>query len=343
MQGTLGAFLASTLVLLANCAFVSAEDPPVSRSVPGSEEASQPNLDTPTLGGKQFWTDELVHGAWRIQRNVLTGHFRLLDEKNMRRGWGSYDQCLEEFRSSRETGEITPLNPKVVIVLHGLIRSRESMKAITRYLQEQSDYSVLNVSYASARGTLADHAAALGRVIQRLEGVEEINFVGHSLGNLVVRHYLADHTDEAQNLRPDPRIRRIVMIAPPNNGTEMASRFRNNPVFQAVWGESGQELGEGWEELKKHLAVPQCEFGILAGGRGDAHGLNPLVSGDDDFVVAVEETRLIGAADFALVKAPHGTIMDNPAVQAMTLRFLKHGYFTTAENRQPILPTHATP
>ena len=57
-----------------------------------------PNWKFGTLGGKQFWTDELIHGGWRIQRNVLSGHFRLLDADNQRRAWGSWEGCHEQWR-----------------------------------------------------------------------------------------------------------------------------------------------------------------------------------------------------------------------------------------------------
>lgn len=318
---------------------VTAGDPPSHLSPNEARpESSAPNLDSPTFGGKQFWTDEFVYLDWRIQRHVLTGHCRLLDDCNVRRAWGTLEQCRLEFSRQKEQLHLPPLRPRVVIVLHGLVRSRESMSGLCRYLKEHSDYSVLNVSYASAREKLADHALALGHVIEGLEGVQEIDFVAHSLGNLVIRHYLAENTDPASGRQPDPRIRRIVMLGPPNNGADMAQRFRANLLFQAVWGESGRELAEQWSELNKRLAIPTCQFGIIAGGRGDESGFNPLLAGDDDFVVAVAETRLTGARDFIVLPVVHGTMMENQRVQEQTLRFLQHGYFVSEEARQPISP-----
>jgi hypothetical protein len=84
------------------------------------------------------------------------------------------------------------------------------------------------------------------------------------------------------------------------------------------------------------LTIPSCEFGILAGGRGDDIGRNPLLDGDDDFVVSVAETRLAGARDFMVVPALHTVIMDHPAVQEYTVRFLQQGFFQSAERRCPI-------
>ncbi len=120
------------------------------------------NIPTWTLGGKQFWTDTMIHGKWRIQRHVLSGHCRLLDPSNIRRAWGTYDECLSAWNRQKKENRIEPLARKVVIVIHGLGRSRSSMNSMVRYLRDNSDYSVLSFSYASTRATLAEDAQLPG-------------------------------------------------------------------------------------------------------------------------------------------------------------------------------------
>ena len=314
----------------------SAAEEVAGERAPQTEQKSVLNLDSPTFGGMQFWTDQLVFHEWRIQRHAVSGHCRLLDDKNVRRKWGSFEDCVQDLEKSKQQLQLPPLKPRVVLVLHGLIRSRDSMDGLCNYLREQGDFTVLNVSYASTRGELADHAAALAKIVEGLKGVREINFVAHSLGNLVVRHYLSDR---AQRLGTDSgkvRIGRVVMLAPPNNGAEMARRFQDNAIFQTVWGASGKELATKWVDLEKHLAVPSGEFGIIAGGRGNNDGRSPLIAGDDDFVVGVEETRLPGATDFLVLPVLHGSIMADSKVQECTLRFLESGFFVSSESRRSI-------
>ena len=306
-----------------------------------SDEKSSLNIDSPTFGGMQFWSDEVVFHEWRIQRHAVSGHYRLLDEKNIRRAWGKFEDCTRELTRIKQDKQLPPLKPRVILVLHGLVRSRDSMDSLCTYLREHGDYSVLNVSYASSRAKLADHAASLAKIVQHLEGVHEVSFVAHSLGNLVIRHYLHDLSKASPPEQPLPRLGRIVMLAPPNNGAEMARRFQDNTIFKVVWGTSGKELAMNWTDLDGHLAIPSCEFGIIAGGLQNDQGRSPLVTGDDDFVVAVEETRLGGAADFLILPALHGSIMTNDKVQESTLRFLQSGYFVSAEARQPIPRTDA--
>jgi pimeloyl-ACP methyl ester carboxylesterase len=210
------------------------------------------------------------------------------------------------------------------------------MNKISRYLKDEGGYTVFNVSYPTTRGTVAEHARSLARIIENLDGIDELNFVGHSLGNLVVRHYLADHTQPEIGLSPDARIKRIVMLGAPNQGAQMAEALGSVGLFHVVAGASGSQLAREWDSLKENLATPQCEFGILAGGRSSEKGFNPLLTGDNDLVVSVDSTRLAGAADFAVLPVIHSLMMNDRAVMEYTLRFLRHGYFISAEARRPI-------
>ncbi|MFV1967376.1 MAG: esterase/lipase family protein [Pirellulaceae bacterium] len=304
---------------------------------PVEQGIASPNLASPTLGGKQLWSDELVFHDWRIQRNAWTGHFRLLDDKNVRRAWGTFAHCrgrLDEYKRERQ---LPPLQPRVILVVHGLVRSRSSMSGLCEYLREHTEKTtVLNVSYASSRESLREHAASLAKVIGHLEGIQQIDLVAHSLGNLVIRHYLADRQQIPAGSQPQPRVHRIVMLAPPNNGAALAEQFRNNTLFQTIWGTSGLELAKKWTSVEKHLAIPDCQFGIIAGGTGQDGGRNPLLQGDDDMIVSVAETRLRGAYDFVVVPALHSMIMDHSKAREYTLRFLEYGYFLEESKRCPI-------
>ena len=299
-----------------------------------------PNLALSTLGGEQLWSDELVYGAWRMQRNVLSGHCRLLDATETRRVWGTEEECRAALAEARSSGAIKPLAGRAVITLHGFGRSRDHMAGIGAFLEEQTDLQWINVSYASTRRSLDGHAQALASVIAGLEGVEEIDFVCHSLGNLVVRRYLGEASQEQPRWKTDPRIKRIVMLGPPNQGAAVAGLIadllRDSLLVAKFAGPSAMQLARDWQDASKLLATPACEFAIIAGGCGDDRGYNPLVAGDDDMVVAVGETRLAGAADFRLVTCRHGKLMDDPTVRTFVQSFLDHGYFTAESQRQPI-------
>lgn len=332
--GSLRCQVIGGLLLLLSATAIPAQDAPLPNfTLPAF---TPPNLPTITLGGEQFWSDEAVRNGWRVQLNAMTGHHRLLDNKDVRRAWGTHELCHAKLAEVAKTENWPPLKPRVVITLHGLIRTREAMAGMGGYLQKEGDYEWINVGYASTRRSIDQHAESLAKIIADLEGVEEINFVCHSLGNIVVRRYFGEATAAEPKWKPDPRIKRFVMLAPPNNGAELAKRFKGNKLVAMVLGPSGKQLGGEWETVSTKLAVPSCEFGIVAGGNGTDDGLTPLIAGDDDFVVAVAETRLPGARDFRTVNLLHGQLMNNPQVRQYALQFLQRGYFEAADERQPI-------
>ena len=296
------------------------------------------NIETPTLGGKQYWTDIRVQGGWRIQQNSETGHFRLLDSGNVRKAWGSQAACERTLNQKIANGEVQPYRGKLVILLHGLIRSSSSMDPLAESLRQQG-FQTINFGYASSRKSVQSHASALRNVIDMLgDGVQEINFVGHSLGNIVVRGYVGQ-IDEAtgQPLPVDPRIKRMVMIGPPNQGSRMACVVQNTLAFRLAAGTCGQQLSRDWEQLEKEIGVPKFEFGIIAGGQPDELPIgNALVPGKDDFTVSVEEAKLAGATDFLVAPLFHSTMMFNTDTIEWTQNFLEHGYFKSAQDRQPL-------
>jgi len=297
-----------------------------------------PEVGPKTLGGQYFWADELVYFGWRIQRNTFTGHCRLLDNEKRRHTYGTFERCNARLEEIKRQKSLPPMRGKAVLVLGGLGDARVLPEGMAGFLHDQGGYMAACVAYPSLFDDIGRHAKSLDSVIRRLDGIEEINFVGHSMGNLVIRRYLADQTDVAAGRKPDQRIKRIVMLGPPNQGAELAEKLGDNPAFIAVFGSAGQQLGKRWAELEPTLATPACEFGIIAGGRGDDRGFNPLLNGDNDGIVTVASTRLTGARDFLLVNELHFFLLRSTNVQKRALEFLKHGYFVSEEKRQPIKP-----
>lgn len=316
---------------------VRADEPAANPTKPATKTWSQ-HLQSLgwTAGGMQFWTDVFIHGEWRIQQHATTGHHRLLDDHNVRRASGTYADCRSKFDALKRELKLPPMKRQVVVTIHGLGRTRRSMEGIGRYLAESGGYTLINMSYASTRNPIDVNARALADVIDHLEGVETIHIVAHSLGNLVTRHYLADLAAAGKLDAMRPRFGRMVMLAPPNQGSSLAVQLKDNPLFRVILGATGGQLARQWDQLSPRLATPNFEFGIIAGRQEVAGVANTVVEGDDDFVVSVAETRLASARDFLVVPVLHTYIMEDPEVRQSTLRFLQHGYFVVADQRQPI-------
>ncbi|GAB4161240.1 MAG: alpha/beta hydrolase [Planctomycetaceae bacterium] len=280
-----------------------------------------------TLGGRQFWGDVYAFHDWRIQQNVLTGHFRLLDGDDFRHASGTFKTCRRKLDEIRKARNLPPMKGKAVIVVHGIIRSSKSFAKMREQLKKEG-FTVIGFDYPSTRVEITKSANYLHKVITSLKGIEEINFVVHSMGGLVVRAYLINHRDK--------RIRRMVMLGVPNHGARMADTLKKNPLFRLVLGPAGQQLVSDPQGVINSLPIPDFEFGIVAGSRGTIKGYNPLIPGDDDGTVSVSSARLAGARDFITVKCLHSFLMSHPRTIEFTSRFLREGRFRKHGARHPI-------
>ncbi len=281
----------------------------------------------PTLGGSQLWADELLYHDWRIQRNCLTGHYRLLDGANRRHASGSFASCHLALGEIRRRQDTPPMTGEVVILVHGLFNTRSSMRLLGAYLERHGAMTVLYFEYPSTRGGIEDHAASLARVVEHLDEAEGIHFVGHSMGNLVVRYYLARADGNAEGPGLDPRIGRFLMIAPPNHGADAADLFADWRLARRVAGKSLDQLGPHWPWLEAALGTPPRSFAIIAGGLDNRTGFNPLIAGDDDGLVSIDDAYLPGAEDFVVVPATHSMLLVDRRVMAHAVHFLRYGRF----------------
>ncbi len=295
------------------------------------------NLKLKTLGGQQFWTDVVYVGGWKLQRNEMDKHFRLIDPKSYRHAWGSYEGCKNVLDRKIAEGEATQIKGEVVILLHGLMRSRRSLNKLAKYLQVEGGFKVIPFEYASSRADIASHAKALHSVLEGLgPDVTKIHFVGHSLGNIVVRHLLGDIKNDDDGSKLNARFGRMVMMGPPNQGSRMARVLKNSLTFTALSGVSGVQLSTTWGLVEPQLATPEFDFGIIAGGQENSRWSNFVLKGPDDYSVSLDETKLVGARDLMVKPLVHSTMMNQPEVIEATLKFLKTGYFVSEESRQPI-------
>ena len=274
----------------------------------------------PTLGGKQFWTDYRWWHGLRLQQNQWTKHWRVLSANNRRLASGDLVSTLKAFHRLRKLIPESPADRAIVLV-HGLMRTSASLRRLGRFLQAQGWSQVIDFRYASSRATIADHAKALQAVIRHLPGSPRLSFVGHSLGNIVVRHVIGDWQRWPMGEKLLQRLDRVVMLAPPNQGSAMARALGYTGLFQLITGKAGTQLGSGWAEIGSRLATPPCPFAIIAGDSRLA-SWNPLLPGPSDVVVGVNETCLSGAAEVLTLPALHSFIMDDPRVQQATARFL---------------------
>jgi len=277
------------------------------------------NVPIPTFGGKQIWVDVHIYGGWRVQQNVFTERYRLLDPRDIRRAWGSLELCERKLEEAKQRGEATLRSDKVCVLLHGYLRSKDSMRKMKRALKA-AGYEVYAVNYPSTRFTMETFVDQVTHLLNDIQGdFKEISLVTHSMGGIVARRVLSQH--EFKN------IGRLVMMAPPNQGSIVADMLLEWWPKERVTGPAWKQLATDVEGFARNAGVPECEFGIIAGERTEGKGWNPLVPGSDDGLISVENTRMERMTDFVTVRTIHSRIMKNDDAIRHTVHFLKQGAF----------------
>ena len=209
---------------------------------------------------------------------------------------------------------------ETVVLIHGLGRTSDSMKSMAEHLSGQG-FRVVKLDYPSteeAPDALVAHVAA--EVQRCCAKARRVHFVAHSLGGILVRAHLARG--------PLPNLGRVVMLAPPNRGSEIVDAWGDSPLFAWALGPTAKELGTDAESFPNRLPAPDYEVGVIAG----TDSINPvgsaLIPGQSDGTVSVESTQLPGMTDFVTAPVSHTFIMNSEEVQDQVVRFLKRGRFS---------------
>lgn len=212
-----------------------------------------------------------------------------------------------------------------VVLLHGLLRSSNSMDKMTAFL-EAAGYQVVNQDYPSREHNvevLADQA--IGNALENCAQTKPTHFVTHSLGGILVRSYLARHKIK--------HLGRVVMLAPPNQGSEVPDKLGKVPGFTLINGPAGQELGtDATKSTPLKLGAADFDLGIIAGSRSINLVLSTLIPETDDGKVSVERTKLEGMKDHITLPVSHPFIMSDEDSITQVLHYLEHGKFYRAQS-----------
>jgi pimeloyl-ACP methyl ester carboxylesterase len=206
-----------------------------------------------------------------------------------------------------------------VVLLHGLMRSENSMNKMEKMLAGEG-WAVRNISYESTELPLEVLAEdAIPRGVEACPDTATIHFVTHSMGGILLRTYLEKNDID--------RLGHVVMLGPPNQGSEVIDRYREFPGFAWFSGPAGMQLGTGEASIPRSLGSVTFDLGIIAGNRT----INPILSRSlpdkDDGKVSVESTRVEGMNDHIEMPVTHMFMMRDKDVIRQVSHYLQNGQF----------------
>lgn len=209
-----------------------------------------------------------------------------------------------------------------LVLLHGLARTGSSMKIMEKFFSGQG-YQVLNIDYPSRKHQISELAGIVRNEIISITGhAEKVHFVTHSMGGIILRYI--------QKNDPLPNIGRVVMLSPPNHGSEVVDRLGKLWLFEYINGPAGKQLGTDGSSILNELGKVDFELGVITGDRSINWINSLLIPGKDDGKVSTESARIEGMADFLVVHVPHPFIMKDRTVLKKCLHFLRNGSFGLA-------------
>ncbi len=208
-----------------------------------------------------------------------------------------------------------------VICLHGLRSSSHVWKKLQKQLVVEG-YNVLLINYPSSKfpiEKLAEEALVPAISRCRKKQNEKIHIVAHSLGSILARYYLQEN-DVAE-------LGRVVMVSPPNNGSELVEKFHYVPGFRFINSPAGMQLGTDENGLIKSLEIPDYEFAVLTGSRSINWIESCFIPANDDGRVSIQSAKLKNMKEFKVIKTNHHFIPYKKETIQSIINFIKHGTF----------------
>lgn len=207
-----------------------------------------------------------------------------------------------------------------VILLHGLNRTSSSLHEIERALTK-AGFKTVNQDYPSTRHNIEKLAEeTIKRALNKCPDGSKIHFITHSMGGILVRHYLRNNV--IKNLG------RVVMLGPPNQGSEVVDKLQYYPGFKRLNGPAGMQLGTKSRSVPIALGAVNFEAGIIAGARSVNPILSTMLPKPNDGKVSVASTMVDGMSDHLTLPVTHPFMMRNQWVIEQSIHFLKQGMFT---------------
>lgn len=274
-----------------------------------------------TFGGGHFWEDVFFYQKWRIQRNYITKKCRLLDNWDIRRHEGSFEECRKAFIKYIEAYEIARQKGHMIIMIHSLGQSKNVFKPLWREALGNG-FMAAAVNYPSSQKDLEAHVKQFHFFLDHLEDVDTVSFVTLGAGNTILQKLFADDAEWQKRLK----LGRAVEVMPYTYGSELLDSLSQSKLFGFIIGPMGQDLAP--EKIRQLPKLSKIEKGIVLSNKPITERILECLTGSrmpEHFADEIKEYT--GAKDIVEIKDHHLNIFKNKQICQTIMRFLKDGKF----------------
>ncbi len=274
-----------------------------------------------TCGGGYFWEDVFFYQKWRIQRNYVSKKCRLLDNWDIRRHEGSFEECRQAFIKYIEAYEIARQKGHMIIMIHSLGQTKNIFKPLWR-LALKHKFMAAAVNYPSSQKDIESHAKQFNFFLNHLEDVDTVSFVSFGTGNLILQKLFSEKAAWQKKLK----ISRIVEVAPCLNGNNLLAYLAKFKPFAFVLGPTAAELSE--DRIAKINFKSGVETGLILTNKPIWAKFFELILHKTTPNISPQEAMLItGARDVTYIATHNINVFDNQRICEETVKFLKDGKF----------------
>lgn len=275
-----------------------------------------------TCGGGHFWEDVFFYQKWRIQRNFTTKKCRLLDNWDISRHEGTFEECRKAFIKYIEAYEIGRQKGHMIVMLPGLGESKNIFKPLWRESIKDNQFMAAAVNYPTTQKGIGGHVRQLEFFLNHLEDVDQVSFVTHGIGSIVLRALLTLNSDWKQRMK----IGRIVEVQPMNHGSRLLAKLSRNKFFDFVLGPMAGEVTPG--KIEQLPQLPRgIETGIILCSSWFTKLAEALTGTKMPYISPEQEKLTSGAKEVVEVRNFKSNIFKNPEICKGIVRFLKDGHF----------------
>lgn len=274
-----------------------------------------------TFGGGQFWEDVFFYQKWRIQRNLESKKYRLLDAWDIERHRGSFEECRKAFVKFIDVYQMPRQKGPMIIMLHGFAESKNVFRPLWRKALKKG-YLVAAINYPSTEKKIDGHVKQILFMMNHLEDVQEVYFVAKGIGAVILRKLLSVKASWKERIR----VKRIVLVCPANQGSAFITALGKNKLLRWIFGPVTEEM-----TIQKVRRIPSFPANIETGIIYCEHPLKKFIRFLPDRLAAIlpneNESKLADIKSMVEIKNSNWNVFKNLRVSCAVLNFLAKGRF----------------